>query len=109
MRDPDVGECPTREENTGPGRRPDMADVHRDPLHELARASMRDGRLPALRPDRILGGQGTGSSCDLCAQTLAAAEPELELEFAPQHDRGPWRIRLHVGCFAAWDRAREAL
>ena len=86
-----------------------MADVHRDPLHELARVSIRDGRLPALRADRILGGQGTGSSCDLCAQPLAAAEAELELEFAPQQDAGPWRIRLHVGCFAAWDCALEAL
>jgi len=78
-------------------------------LHELAGESVRAGRLPACLPERILGGQGSGAACDLCARELRACEPELEIETAATRDGASRRLHLHVECFAAWDRTREAL
>jgi hypothetical protein len=78
-------------------------------LQRLAVAAMRDGRLPASRPDRILGGHGSGSLCDLCSRELAAGGSELEVEFTAASGGASRCYHLHVRCFAVWEHAREKI
>lgn len=72
----------------------------------MAIASLRDGRLPTGKPELICGGNGSGSCCALCSKTLAAHEPEVEIEVVtPGADAPRSSLRFHVGCFAAWQVA----
>ena len=73
-------------------------------LQERVRQAIDSGKLPARKPDRVLGGLGTGKLCVVCGAILTPTQMEIEVEF----DRGetsPGRDRYwaHPRCFAAWE------
>jgi hypothetical protein len=73
-------------------------------LRETVRQAIDSGKLPARKPDRVLGGLGTGKLCAVCGAVLTPTQMEIEVEF----DRGktsPGRDRYwtHPRCFAAWE------
>ena len=76
-------------------------------LREKARAAIKEGRMPAIRPERTWGGPGTGVPCSVCDQPVAKDQPEFEVEFV---DSGPTSsvgiFFLHARCFAAWEFER---
>jgi hypothetical protein len=77
-------------------------------LSQKARDAMRRGVLPRRSPDRMWGGPGSGARCAVCSQPITPDEVGYEVEF---HDRSgqPERTEsMHVVCFAAWDRERDA-
>src|SRR5262245_29708215 len=74
------------------------------PLPEKVRDAIDSGKLPKQKPDRILGGLGTGKLCAVCGVLLRPTQMEMELEFhrhgtAP----GPDKYWTHPRCFAAWE------
>ena len=76
-------------------------------LREKAREAIRTARLPVRKPDRKLGGLGTGSICTVCGELVTLTQIEFEIEF----NRGGSmphleRHRLHPRCFAAWEFER---
>jgi hypothetical protein len=75
-----------------------------DLLRERVRQAIDSGKLPARKPDRMLGGLGTGKLCAVCAGMLTPTQMEIEVEF----DRGgtspgPARYWTHPRCYAAWE------
>ena len=66
--------------------------MEREPLlTERIRQAIDSGKLPARKPDRVLGGPGTGNLCAVCGAMLTLTQMEIEVEF----DRGatcPGRI-----------------
>jgi hypothetical protein len=73
-------------------------------LTERIRQAIDSGKLPARKPDRVLGGLGTGKLCAVCGAVLTLTQMEIEVEF----DRGatspgPDRYWTHPRCFAAWE------
>ena len=89
--------------------------MEREPLlTERIRQAIDSGKLPARKPDRVLGGLGTGKLCAVCGAMLTLTQMEIEVEF----DRGvtspgPDRYWTHPRCYAAWefelrDRSRAA-
>jgi hypothetical protein len=79
--------------------------MEREPLlTERIRQAIDSGKLPARKPDRVLGGLGTGKVCAVCGAMLTLTQMEIEVEF----DRGatsPGRDRYwtHPRCYAAWE------
>ena len=79
--------------------------MEREPLlTERIRQAIDSGKLPARKPDRVLGGLGTGKLCAVCGAMLTLTQMEIEVEF----DRGatspgPDRYWTHPRCFAAWE------
>jgi hypothetical protein len=73
-------------------------------LPEKVRHAIDSGKLPKQKPDRVLGGLGTGKPCAVCGGLLTPTQMEMELEF---HRRGPApgpdRYWTHPRCFAAWE------
>ena len=65
--------------------------------------ALRNGRLPARRPDSIWGGPGAGACCTICDAHLSDDEMELEIEFAREDGLGADRYHVHVSCFAQWE------
>jgi|RhiMetStandDraft_4_1073278.scaffolds.fasta_scaffold70478_3 hypothetical protein len=73
-------------------------------LPERVRQAIDSGKLPARKPDRVLGGLGTGKLCVVCGGILTPTQMEIEAEF----DRGGTspgadRYWAHPRCFAAWE------
>jgi len=73
-------------------------------LKEMIRQAIDSGKLPARKPDRVLGGLGTGKLCAVCEGMLTLTQTEIEVEF----DRGPTSPRpdrywTHPRCYAAWE------
>jgi hypothetical protein len=78
-------------------------------LRELAHAAVRQGKLPARRPDRTLGGPGGGAHCAVCGEAVKSHQMEIELQFARDintPDAGLDRYHVHIRCFAVWELAR---
>ena len=71
---------------------------------ELARAALKEGRLPKRQPDRMWGGRGTAAECVICSQTIGNDENELEIAFDQRP--GMERHYIHPHCFAAWEFER---
>lgn len=87
----------------------DVDDHEELALRELARKALRTDALPNRSPLRLWGGQGSGAVCPLCGKPIAAADAELELEFAAEEAGLDAReFHLHVRCFAAWETERRA-
>jgi hypothetical protein len=73
-------------------------------LSKTVRRAIDSGKLPARKPDRVLGGLGTGKLCAVCGAKLTPTQMEIEAEFA----RGgtspePDRYWAHPRCYAAWE------
>jgi hypothetical protein len=78
-------------------------------LREKARATVRDGKLPSRRPDRVWGGPGIGVICTICALPIPKEENEFEIEFAHNGDNpGLDKFHVHIRCFAAWEFERRS-
>ena len=76
-------------------------------LREKARAAVKNGKLPARRPDRTWGGPGVGAACAVCERPVGRDELEFEIQFA--HDGsnpGLDKYHVHLRCFAAWEFER---
>jgi hypothetical protein len=71
-------------------------------LRERARDALQNGRLPRRRPDRALGGPGSGEPCFLCGVVLRRDGVELEAVFT-QPTADAIRYHLHPRCLAAWE------
>lgn len=75
-------------------------------LREKAREAIRNGTLPARKPDRTFGGPGSGVRCALCDELIPQSQMELEIEFKRQGvTPGLARYQLHLRCLAAWETA----
>jgi len=79
-------------------------------LREKARQAISGGRLPTRKPDRTLGGLGSGSICAVCGGLLTLTQMELEIEFN-RHGSTPGldTYHLHPRCFTIWDLVRHTL
>jgi len=76
-------------------------------LREKARAVIRNGKLPARRPDRTWGGPGVGALCSVCELPVKKDELEFEIQFAHDGDSpGLDKFHVHIRCFAAWELER---
>ena len=76
-------------------------------LREKARAAVRDGKIPARRPDRTWGGRGVGASCAICELPVTKDQMEFEIQFARDGDNpGLDMFHVHLRCFAAWEFER---
>jgi hypothetical protein len=76
-------------------------------LQQLARAAIREGRVPRERPARPWGGSGNGSRCPICRTVISTQELAYELEFARSFESGEAKTcSVHARCFRAWDAAR---
>ena len=53
-------------------------------LREQAREAIKNGKLPARRPDRTWGGPGVGAVCSVCEKRVTKDEMEFEIQF--EHD-----------------------
>jgi hypothetical protein len=71
--------------------------------------SMRSGRLPDRRPDRLWGGHGNGTDlCNLCGNLLKKEEISFDLEYDGEARAArPACYSVHLHCFQAWDMDRE--
>lgn len=73
-------------------------------LTERIRQAIDSGKLPARKPDRVLGGLGTGKLCAVCEGMLTLTEMEIEVEFdRGASSPGPDRYWTHPRCYAAWE------
>jgi hypothetical protein len=70
-------------------------------LRAQARDAVRQGKLPARRPDRMWGGPGVGAPCTICELAVTGNELEFEVEF--DTPGGLEQFHVHVRCFAAWE------
>ena len=76
-------------------------------LREKARMVVRNGKLPARRPDRTWGGPGVGAPCSVCELPVKKDELEFEIQFAHDGDNpGLDKFHVHIRCFAAWELER---
>ena len=76
-------------------------------LREKAITAIRNGKLPARRPDRTWGGPGVGAPCAVCELPVTKDELEFEIQFAHDGDNpGLDRFHVHIRCFAAWELER---
>jgi len=73
-------------------------------LRKIAREAIHSGALPSRKPDRTIGGPGTGAFCALCHTPLMRHMTELELHFDESDDDVPRTssFKFHHRCFAAW-------
>ena len=78
-------------------------------LWALAREAIHERRLPAQRPDKVLGGAGSGETCAVCREPVGTEQ--LGFEFELTLDLGLRAVaQLHVRCLRAYERAcRERL
>lgn len=80
------------------------------PPREWVRAAIRRHALPVRAPDRIFGGQGDGSPCAICGQSVNADELEYELEFdTGSRGDGADVYHVHLGCYSAWKTECQAV
>src|SRR5207245_2026594 len=50
-------------------------------LREKALEAIIGGKLPTRKPDRTLGGLGSGKTCAVCSELLTPTQMELEIEW----------------------------
>lgn len=78
-------------------------------LREKAREAIRNGKIPARRPDRTWGGPGVGVPCTICELPVTRDQMEFEIQFeraGAGHALGLDNFHVHVRCFAAWEFER---
>ena len=72
-------------------------------LRETALEAIIGGTLPTRKPDRTLGGLGSGKTCAVCGDLLTPTQMALEIEFNRHGSPGLDTYHLHPRCFAAWE------
>ena len=61
------------------------------------RQRVSDGRLPMLRPDRVMAGYGRGTErCCVCDRAFESADVSYELPAEPPG------LKFHVSCYNVW-------
>jgi hypothetical protein len=71
-----------------------------DELGSRARACLASGRLPTTRTTTIIAGYGSGESrCDLCGESIVAAEVESRARDPRDPDQ---ELALHFACHFVW-------
>lgn len=75
-------------------------------LRAKAREVIRDGKLPARRPDRTWGGPGVGAPCTICGERVTKDQLEFEIQFTVDGGGGLDKFHVHIRCFAAWEFER---
>ena len=76
-------------------------------LREKARAAIKAGKVPSIRPDRTWGGPGVGAPCVVCDLPVTKDQLEFEIQFSHNGDNpGLDKYHVHVRCFAAWEFER---
>ena len=67
------------------------------------------GRLPSRHPRRMSAGNGFGTPCAVCGETLDYDELGYELEFPKAGDGDDAKVEYHVHhrCFGAWELERH--
>jgi hypothetical protein len=79
-------------------------------LRDKARAAVREGKIPSLRPDRTWGGPGVGAPCAICELPVTKEEMEFEIQFVRDGDNpGLDKFHVHIRCFAAWEFERRGM
>ena len=73
-------------------------------LRSRVRERVKNGRLPLMVPESILGGYGTGHVCVACDQPITSAQVEYELADC----RDGARLCFHLGCPLEWPTAGSA-
>jgi hypothetical protein len=54
-------------------------------------------------------GPGNGAPCSACGAAIGTDQTEYEVEFSAANGQAAIaKYRFHPGCYAAWDRARDA-
>jgi hypothetical protein len=77
-------------------------------LRDKARTAVKQGKLPARRPDRTWGGPGVGAMCTICETAIGKDDMEFEIQFAHDgSDPGLDKFHVHIRCFAAWELERK--
>jgi len=77
-------------------------------LREQGREAVKNGKLPARRPDRTWGGPGVGAVCSVCGKRVTKDEMEFEIQLEHDgSDPGPDKYHVHIRCFAAWEFERS--
>ena len=71
-------------------------------LRAQAREALRSGKVPRRKPDRVLGGPGTGKNCVVCGELITLTQMEIEFEFKRQSPAlGLDTYRAHPRCLSA--------
>jgi hypothetical protein len=76
------------------------------PLRDVIRRKLADGRLPTNRITRAWGVLGNGETCDACDGTITKGQFVLN-GLGVEDSRQP--LQLHVACFRLWEEERSAL
>ena len=72
-----------------------------NPLRQLVRKKLADGRLPHNSIPRVWGGPGNGETCQACETVIP--QSAFIIEGISETGIG---IQLHVECFYIWDSER---
>src|SRR5262245_12192391 len=73
-------------------------------ISDTVRQAINSGKLPARKPDRVLGGLGNGKPCAVCGAALARTQMEIEAELERGgKSPGSDRCWAHPRCCAAWE------
>jgi hypothetical protein len=71
-------------------------------LRAKAREALQSGKVPLRKPDRALGGLGTGKNCVVCDELITLTQMEIELEFKRESPApGLDTYLAHPRCFSA--------
>jgi hypothetical protein len=62
---------------------------------------LEEGHLPVLLAEKIHGGYGSVSKCDVCAQPIEHNQVEYEVE----HQQLGKTLSFHLGCYVLWQLA----
>ena len=73
-----------------------------NPLRQLVREKLADGRLPHDSIPRVWGGPANGESCHACEAVIP--QNQFIIEGISETGMG---LQLHVECFYIWDAERS--
>jgi hypothetical protein len=79
-------------------------------LRAKAKAALKSGKVLPRKPDRRLGGLGTGKDCVVCGEVITLTQMEIEFEFRrASPEPGLDTHRAHPRCFAALELELDEL
>jgi len=85
-----------------------MPDFERA-LRDKARAKLREGTLPLVKPSRTWGGPGASLTCAVCDLSIGKDQIEFEVQFVLARVARPAVFHFHLACFSAWELERGLL
>lgn len=78
-------------------------------LRDKARAKLREGTLPVVKPSRIWGGPGAGLTCVVCDLPIGKDQLEFEVQFVQERVLTLAVFHFHLACFSSWELERSLL